>query len=234
MILMFDLSEVLVHGMYDMHEVLRHRFGQTLADMAVKRHDECYKTLMLDWARGLLTEDEYWAKFMEGVDWPEGITARVFKSALSENLKRRVNGTDAVLKRIVGYTECPRNPEVINGRPPMILLSDNFRERIPELEAGHPDIFGLFDRTVWSCDYGMIKTDPGFFPQVVADLEVDPEDIIFIDDSGPNLQAARNAGITKTIKFVSASLLEIALESIGIIFDRKATPQSCLKTAVAT
>ena len=118
----------------------------------------------------------------------------------------------------------------------MVLVSDQIKERIPEVKHEHPDIFKMFDAEFLSCDLGMVKTDEGFFPTVLDKLELDPQEVIFIDDSGLNLQAARNAGIMNTIKFNSSALLEMALEAHGVVFERivKPTEQKIATIAVAT
>ena len=211
-----DLSEVFVHGLYDLDEILASRFGTGFAEKYKLRHEETYATLLMDLFRGKMTEDAYWTRFMASGDWPEGITPKVFESALSENLKKKIPGTLGVFQRIYGYQE---NNIIVEGIPKIVLVSDHIKERIQELMMEHYDVFEIFDETYWSCDFGMIKQDKGFFDRALAMAEVAPKDVIYIDDYGKNLQAARNAGIEKTVLFTKAPLLEIALEGHGFIFE---------------
>ena len=54
---------------------------------------------------------------------------------------------------------------------------------------------GYFSTLYFSGRLGMAKPDPRIFKHVLADLHVAPEDVVFIDDSPANIQAAEALGI---------------------------------------
>ena len=54
----------------------------------------------------------------------------------------------------------------------------------------------LFERYFLSCEMGLLKPDPNFFTAMLEDLGVPPEDCLFIDDTQPNVEAAKKLGIT--------------------------------------
>ena len=215
MILLIDLSDVLIHGLYDMDKVVHYRFGEDIAKRFKERHDnpECWDKLQ-ELCRGKITEEEYWKFFIGDEWWPEYVTPNIFKFALEENLKKCVAGTADVLRSIRGYTS---NGRVVNSIPMMVLVSDNIREHIPFIMKEHAGIMSLFDFTYWSCDLGMVKKDEGFFTHIMELLDASPSEAILIDDYQVNLDAARKAGIKDTILFQNAETLRTDLESLGFV-----------------
>ncbi|MGH3207189.1 MAG: HAD family hydrolase [Trebonia sp.] len=55
---------------------------------------------------------------------------------------------------------------------------------------------GLFDVSCYSCELGAAKPDLVFFTQAARRIGAEPAAILFIDDSAPNVEAARVAGLT--------------------------------------
>jgi putative hydrolase of the HAD superfamily len=61
------------------------------------------------------------------------------------------------------------------------------------------EVFGydaLFDVSCYSCELGAAKPDAAFFAEAVRRIGAQPSAILFIDDSAPNVDAAREAGLT--------------------------------------
>jgi HAD superfamily hydrolase (TIGR01509 family) len=55
--------------------------------------------------------------------------------------------------------------------------------------------FSLFDRVFTSGAHGMRKRDLKFYRQVLAEIELDPEQVIFVDDKSENVLAANGVGM---------------------------------------
>lgn len=53
----------------------------------------------------------------------------------------------------------------------------------------------LFDVCCYSCELGQMKPDLGFFQQALARIDAAPGEVLFIDDTEPNVVAARVAGL---------------------------------------
>ena len=53
-----------------------------------------------------------------------------------------------------------------------------------------------FDVLVWSFQLGIAKPDPAIYRHTLAELGVQPEETLFIDDKLPNIEAAQALGIT--------------------------------------
>jgi putative hydrolase of the HAD superfamily len=67
---------------------------------------------------------------------------------------------------------------------------DTLRER-----HMHPVYDNLVDRSYYSCSIGLAKPDAGFFQHIAEDLGLSPEEMLFIDDSGVNVEGARTVGL---------------------------------------
>ena len=53
----------------------------------------------------------------------------------------------------------------------------------------------LFDVSCYSCDLGVAKPAPAFFAEAARRIGADPPAILFVDDSAPNVDGARAAGL---------------------------------------
>lgn len=65
------------------------------------------------------------------------------------------------------------------------------RERL----AQHVGIEGLFDDVVCSAEVGLAKPDPAIFRLACARIGASPPACVFVDDHGPNVEAARAVGL---------------------------------------
>lgn len=70
-------------------------------------------------------------------------------------------------------------------------------------DAAHPfdDIVAMFDVVVESSVIGIRKPEPEFYVRACELADVDPRNVVFLDDLGVNLKPARSLGMT-TIKVV--------------------------------
>ena len=59
----------------------------------------------------------------------------------------------------------------------------------------------MFDEVVESCRVGLRKPDPEIYKHVLGKLNMAAGDVVFLDDIGSNLAAAKSVGID-TIKVV--------------------------------
>lgn len=71
----------------------------------------------------------------------------------------------------------------------------------------------LFNKAYYSHEIGFLKPSQEIFQYVLDDAVLNPQETLFIDDSIPNIQAAKKLGIN-CIHFKGDSLLSVALEKI--------------------
>lgn len=96
-------------------------------------------------------------------------------------------------------------------------LTNNWVGFSPRDREGAPppedDPLGLFDHLVESSKVGVRKPDPAFYALACEMAEVDPTEVVFLDDLGVNLKPAREMGMT-TIKVVDAGRALADLEQV--------------------
>jgi putative hydrolase of the HAD superfamily len=87
-------------------------------------------------------------------------------------------------------------------------LTNNWKS---EDGAKSQELRPLFDHFIESSVVGLRKPDPAIYRLAFSTLEVEPDRIVFLDDIGANLKAARELGVT-TIKVVEpdAALRELS------------------------
>jgi putative hydrolase of the HAD superfamily len=62
----------------------------------------------------------------------------------------------------------------------------------------------VFDHTVFSCDLKLLKPDAAIYRYCIAQMGLEPEECLFIDDVPKNVAAAQNCGIA-AIRFQTTS-----------------------------
>ncbi len=56
-----------------------------------------------------------------------------------------------------------------------------------------------FDKAFFSCDLGYTKSDQEFFENVIADVKLQPKEILYLDDDPKNIEIAKMQGINSII-----------------------------------
>ncbi len=78
------------------------------------------------------------------------------------------------------------------------------------------DFLGCFDEIVVSGEEGMIKPDKNLYAVLVERAGLEPSTTVFIDDSPPNVAAARELGFT-AIAFETPGQLREELAELGLL-----------------
>lgn len=216
MIILSDLSEVLIRGIYGAEEYISEYYGAGAAEKFVSRRGEIDDTFY-ELLRGSINEETYWQKFFEEGSYPFGFVD-VYE-AFSWNLTQDIPGTLEVYQQITAHPQSlgSHEPIMVKGMPAIYIVSDHINERINELKAEHPEIFRIVSDEYWSCDMGKIKQDPEFFPMLLGGTGRGPEEFVFVDDNPKNVASAKMAGI-RGIEFTGASELKAALKALGFEF----------------
>jgi putative hydrolase of the HAD superfamily len=96
------------------------------------------------------------------------------------------------------------------------LITNNIASMSDGAEKGAPTMLtiveGLFDVVLESSKLGMRKPDPRIYELACEQLEVEPHEVVFLDDLGINLKPAAQMGMT-TIKVVDADAALAELEA---------------------
>lgn len=136
-----------------------------------------------------------WPEFREAIAW--------WDSRWEEMLGGPIQGTVDLLAEL-------RN----QGRP-VFALTNWSAEKFPVAKARY-DFLGWFRDIVVSGEERLVKPDPAIFRLAAARCGREPGDIVFIDDSRGNVEAARALGF-QAIHFTGADALRTALKDQGLL-----------------
>ena len=191
--LLFDLSEVLIAGLYGIEHVI----AQT-ASMPPEKIVEVVSGPHL-WSlfKGEITEGEYLTRILSEGGW-QRMDAAGLSRAMTTLFRAGVAGMPELVKDL--SRECD-----------LYLLSDHAREWIPSVEAWHP-FLSLFMKRYYSFALGSVKREGRPFRLVLDDLRIQASEIFFVDDSAANVARAREHGIEATV-FQGRSTLEPQLNA---------------------
>jgi putative hydrolase of the HAD superfamily len=92
------------------------------------------------------------------------------------------------------------------------LVTNNFI-MVEEEQSQHPETIALFDVVIESSKSGLRKPDPRIYELACRELQVEPEEVVFLDDLGINLKPARAMGMT-TIKVTDPDVALAELEEV--------------------
>lgn len=215
MIILTDLSEVLVRGVYGVEDLVDIYYGEEIRERFLERRQET-NPFFCELMRGHMDENTFWKIFMEHYEWP--FTVAEIKKLLTMNFFITIPDTLEVYERIVSYPcTTDYNAKIVDGRPDIWIVSDHIYERRDEIKNLHPEVFELSQHEIWSYQCGILKSDAGFFQHLLYATKLRPEEVIFVDDYSKNVYAARNAGI-ESILFSDAKRLEEELRELGFRF----------------
>ena len=126
------------------------------------------------------------AEFADGFldEWRIDVDPPTFLAEFSGWLVGPYNGADELVQEVSAVAEvaCLSNTNAVHW----------------EAGAARWPLLRHFDRTFLSFELGMVKPDADIFERVVAELGVEPERILFLDDNEINVTAAREVGLCAT------------------------------------
>lgn len=147
-----------------------------------------------------LFESELWLDLDRGVTDEETVAAEI--SALSDLQPSELFECFDIVRE--SLTDLPESVELIqqmhSAGIPLYVLSNMSLVNAQYLR-GRP-YFELFNGVVISAEEKMIKPDPALFELVLKRYDLKAVDVVFIDDSEPNIDAAKSLGIN-TVHFKS-------------------------------
>lgn len=201
-ILIFDLSEVLIEGLYGV--------VQPLADRLCIPREQVMPglggDLWLAFMEGSISEEMYWQQVLERTQWP--ISVAELHAEVRRAFRRPIPGMPALLASL---RQCRR-----------VLLSDHGKEWWAEIEATH-HFLQRFERRFFSFEMGRTKQQAETFQHVLDELGCGAHDCLFIDDLVWNVERAESVGI-RSHHFHSVPALRAWLDAMGIAISE--TPAS--------
>lgn len=168
---------------------------------------------------------ELGAAFFQGFggDWGEFDRGHVEPALLAERVAMRTGLSVAEARRVIDAIpdELQPMPDTVGllrrlhaaGRR-LFFLSNMPVPYARHLEATH-DVLELFERGVFSSRVGSIKPEPALFAHAASTFGVDAAQLVLIDDTLANVEAARRAGWCGLL-FENAHRCEADLMRLGL------------------
>lgn len=189
----FDLSEVLLHGLLGTEKYLHEKYGLKIAknDWVINEFEKLF--------HGEITEEQYFQALIKKYSW--NITIQQLKKAIRENFKE-IKGTRRIIEELKhnGYR--------------LGLLSVHAKEWVKYCEEKY-GYHKLFDSVLYSFEVSVSKPNRIAYDFILAKLKIKPLECVFIDDKVRNIQAAAELGI-KTIQFINHIKLRKDLINMGL------------------
>ncbi len=195
----FDLSEVLIHGVVRFEESIAREIGVTPQTSAAAFGGPHLRALL----EGSISEDRYLAEVIAKNAW--AIAPDRLKALIRQNFNATLPGTLEIARQLSRSYQ-------------LALLSDHAREWAAYITATHKFLDGLFVRKLFSYEIGSTKREPRTFHILLDMLSAAPDQCLFIDDNPRNVDVASSVGID-SIRFLDAEQLRGELAERGIVVE---------------
>ncbi len=106
--------------------------------------------------------------------------------------------------------------ELKAGGAYLCALSNWSAETYPKVQANYP-FLGWFEQVVLSGEEKVIKPNPKIYQILLQRIKRAAEDCLFIDDSAPNITAAKKLGF-QTIHFHNPAQTARELQQMGLLY----------------
>jgi putative hydrolase of the HAD superfamily len=166
----------------------------------------------IDWQKSYLCFQQIannkhieWEEFYEQVRRFERsqITAEQFRNNIREILQ--TNASDQEINRCftVMIFDFPHHRKQLvkqlRNKYPVYLLSNINQIHLEYVQSQDYWDESLFDKIFWSCDLGYRKPEPEIYLKVLEQIDVQPEKVLFFDDTPVNVEAAQALGINAVL-----------------------------------
>ncbi len=192
----FDLSEVLIHGLVRFEEGIAREIGVTAQTSAAAFGGPHLRALL----EGSISEDRYLEEVIAKNAWT--IAPDRLKALLRQNFNATLPETIEIARQLSHSYR-------------LALLSDHAREWAAYIVSTHGFLDGLFVSKLFSYEIGSTKREPRTFHILLDRLSAAPVQCLFIDDNPWNAEVARSIGID-SIRFLDAEQLRGELLERGI------------------
>lgn len=188
--IIFDLSDVLIKGLEGVEYSLAAYLKLPIEQVFNQLFQFDYREFWL----GHITEGELFAKLIAKYGW--NISPKELRRIIYDNF-REISGTRNLISDLkLTHT--------------LILLSVNPREWAEYFEKKY-NYENLFHHVHYSYEIGYTKREPQSFLFILEKYQLDPKDVLLIDDSTRNINVARSVGMDG-IKFISATQMRNELQ----------------------
>jgi len=196
--IIFDLSEVIIFGLSG----FTGNYSKKLGINSENEYEMFGSNELQELLRGSISEENYLQALIRRNRW-DSAELDAIKELIRSNFHKRIPGTLEIAVELSKKYE-------------LSLLSDHAKEWVEYINEIHPFISNVFSHVYYSCFYGMTKREVSLFKMVIRDLNTEPGQCLFIDDSERNIQVASMTGL-KVIHFKNHLQFREELERRGLL-----------------
>lgn len=184
-----------------------HTALQRLTGLTMDRFEDLYWVNRHAYDEGKLTGIAFWQKFLEANGTPADPND-------PQSIIHKLNDLDARM-----WTT--QNPAMLAWQLKLkesgflTAILSNMGDNVLANMKREFDWLQRFDVLVWSYQLLMAKPDPAIYLHVLKELNVQPEEALFLDDKLVNVEAAHALGM-QAIQFSSVEKLREALVAAGL------------------
>ena len=197
--LIFDLSDVLIAGLWGAEKPLAQRLGVPERSVA--------DALWIPWAfslfEGRISEKQYLEEVIRRHAW-RGISADEVGQLLRQGFLQRVDGMEDLVR-------------ALSAKYDLALLSDHAREWVDFIRR-HVPVLEVFPHQFFSFELRHTKRERITFLTVLYKLHRSPAECVFVDDLAVNIEVARSVGL-RAVQFKDCRQLIAAFRDLGIHAD---------------
>lgn len=195
-IIIFDLSEVLISGLFGIEKTISSIFGIDEDKILPAFGGENLDNL----CKGLMSENDFIASVINKLNIKA--SGEEIKNIIRQNFNNKIPGAEQILIQL-------------KKKYKLVLLSDHAREWVSYILSKHQFLIG-FDFLFFSFHFTKLKKDSSLFEDVIKLLKVKSVECLFIDDNPVNIKFAETAGL-KGIHFTNSEKLKEKLIENGLI-----------------
>ncbi|HEV2339244.1 MAG TPA: HAD family phosphatase [Patescibacteria group bacterium] len=194
--IIFDLGGVLVDNPV---EAMTAYIAQNLA-VTKEQYMQVFSQCEAQWLKGQIAERELWEKITTKLNIARPEAESLWLEAFLRVYKRKKD-VFLLIKRLKqnGYK--------------IALLSNTEIPIMDHIKEQHWEDFDLF---IYSCEVGMRKPDREIYDFTLQKLNMEPREVLFVDDKKENVEAARDIGM-HGITFVSGPKLGLQLKKLQLL-----------------
>jgi len=197
-IIIFDLGQVLVKVLFP--EFLK-KFSAEFRINPSEITDNRNNGAHIDFMVGKISPEEFHLKTCQHFD--HNISIKRFRALWLQMLGEEIDDTGLIIN------------ELAEKKYKLALLSNVDPWHFKYCEQKFP-VLNKFSKTFLSYKMEMKKPDPEIYQQVAKELDVKPEECLFIDDMLENVDAAKQVGYD-AIRFVNPGQLRGELVNRGML-----------------
>ncbi len=93
----------------------------------------------------------------------------------------------------------------LQGSLPVYMFTSEFIQNDPAIKD---DLSLMFKKIYSAAEMGVSKKDPAAYKSIAEDIGVDTSEVLFVDDSAGNVEAARVAGM-QTVQYKDSSVISL-------------------------